>query len=186
MTFLRPIARRVAARCLRARHARSARPRRVDRAEPRDRGPTNMRVASGSAPNRAGFTLVEMMVVVVIIGLLATVVAINVLPSQDRAMVTKAKADIATLEQAIETYRLDNLDFPDDLQALVAAPPNLASPDRYRPGGYVRRLPEDPWGEPYQYRRQSAHGGQFDVYSYGADRKQGGEGNDADLGNWQG
>ena len=145
-----------------------------------------MRVASGSAPNRAGFTLVEMMVVVVVIGLLATVVAINVLPSQDRAMVTKAKADIATLEQAIETYRLDNLDFPDDLQALVAAPPNLASPDRYRPGGYVRRLPEDPWGEPYQYRRQSAHGGQFDVYSYGADRKQGGEGNDADLGNWQG
>jgi general secretion pathway protein G len=129
---------------------------------------------------------VELMVVIVIIGLLATVVAINVLPSQDRAMVTKAKADIATLEQAIETYRLDNLDFPDDLQALVAAPPTLASPDRYRPGGYVRRLPEDPWGEPYRYRRPSAHGGQFDVYSLGADRKEGGEGNDADLGNWEG
>jgi general secretion pathway protein G len=128
---------------------------------------------------------VELMVVIVIIGLLATVVAINVLPSQDRAMVTKAKADIATLEQAIETYRLDNLDFPDDLQALVTAPPTLASPDRYRPGGYVRRLPEDPWGEPYLYRRPSAHGGQFDVYSLGADRKEGGEGNDADLGNWE-
>ena len=142
------------------------------------------RAASGSASNRQGFTLVEMMVVVVILGLLATVVAINVLPSQDRAMVTKARADIATLEQAIETYRLDNLDFPDDLQSLVAAPTGLANPDRYRPGGYVRRLPQDPWGEPYQYRRQSAHGGQFDVYSYGADRKQGGEGNDADLGNW--
>ena len=125
------------------------------------------------------------MVVIVIIGLLATVVAINVLPSQDRAMVTKAKADIATLEQAIETYRLDNLDFPADLQALVAAPPTLSSPERYRPGGYVRRLPEDPWGEPYRYRRPSAHGGQFDVYSYGADRKEGGEGNDADLGNWE-
>lgn len=134
---------------------------------------------------RQGFTLVEMMVVVVIIGLLATVVAINVLPSQDRAMVTKAKADIATLEQAIETYRLDNLDFPADLQALVAAPPGLASPDRYRPGGYVRRLPQDPWGQPYQYRRQSTRGGQFDVFSYGADRKEGGEGNDADLGNWE-
>ena len=130
--------------------------------------------------------LVVIMVVVVIIGLLATVVAINVLPSQDRAMVTKAKADIATLEQAIETYRLDNLDFPADLQALVAAPPGLASPDRYRPGGYVRRLPQDPWGQPYQYRRQSARGGQFDVFSYGADRKEGGEGNDADLGNWEG
>jgi len=135
---------------------------------------------------RAGFTLVELMVVIVIIGLLATVVAINVLPSQDRAMVGKARADISTLEQAIETYRLDNLDFPADLQALVAAPAGLANPERYRPGGYVRRLPEDPWGNSYGYRRPSTHGGQFDVFSLGADGKEGGEGNDADLGNWQG
>ena len=125
------------------------------------------------------------MVVIVIIGLLATVVAINVLPSQDRAMIGKAKADISVLEQAIETYRLDNLTFPDDLQALVAAPAGLAQPERYRQGGYVRRLPEDPWGNPYQYRRPSTHGGQFDVYSLGADGREGGEGNDADLGNWQ-
>ncbi|MFN3930940.1 MAG: type II secretion system major pseudopilin GspG [Brevundimonas sp.] len=138
-----------------------------------------------SVPNRAGFTLVELMVVIVIIGLLATVVAINVLPSQDRAMVGKAQADISVLEQAIETYRLDNLTFPDDLQALVAAPAGLARPERYREGGYVRRLPEDPWGNPYQYRRPSAHGGQFDVFSLGADGREGGEGNDADLGNWQ-
>ena len=135
---------------------------------------------------RAGFTLVELMVVIVIIGLLATVVAINVLPSQDRAMVGKARADISVLEQAIETYRLDNLTFPDDLQALVSAPAGLARPERYRQGGYVRRLPEDPWGNPYQYRRPSAHGGQFDVFSFGADGREGGEGNDADLGNWQG
>ncbi|MBW8303077.1 MAG: type II secretion system major pseudopilin GspG [Brevundimonas sp.] len=134
---------------------------------------------------RAGFTLVELMVVIVIIGLLATVVAINVLPSQDRAMVGKAKADISVLEQAIETYRLDNLTFPDDLQGLVAAPAGLAQPERYRQGGYVRRLPEDPWGNPYQYRRPSTHGGQFDVFSLGADGREGGEGNDADLGNWQ-
>ncbi|MBI2260614.1 MAG: type II secretion system major pseudopilin GspG [Caulobacterales bacterium] len=134
---------------------------------------------------RAGFTLVELMVVIVIIGLLATVVAINVLPSQDRAMVGKAKADISVLEQAIETYRLDNLTFPDDLEALVAAPAGLARPERYREGGYVRRLPEDPWGQPYQYRRPSTHGGQFDVFSLGADGREGGEGNDADLGNWQ-
>ena len=134
---------------------------------------------------RSGFTLVELMVVIVIIGLLATVVAINVLPSQDRAMVGKAKADISVLEQAIETYRLDNLTFPDDLQALVAAPAGLARPERYREGGYVRRLPEDPWGNPYQYRRPSTHGGQFDVFSLGADGREGGEGNDADLGNWQ-
>jgi len=134
-----------------------------------------------------GFTLVELMVVIVIIGLLATVVAINVLPSQDRAMVGKARADVATLEQALETYRLDNLVFPDDaqgLQALVALPAGMAHPERYRDGGYVRRLPEDPWGGAYQYRRQSTHGGQFDVYSLGADGKEGGEGNDADVGNW--
>lgn len=143
------------------------------------------RAARLSAASREGFTLVELMVVIVIIGLLATVVAINVLPSQDRAMVTKARADIAVLEQAVETYRLDNLTFPDDLQALVSAPPGLSQPQRYRQGGYVRRLPDDPWGNPYRYRRQSAHGGQFDIYSLGADGKEGGEGNDADLGNWQ-
>jgi len=134
-----------------------------------------------------GFTLVELMVVIVIIGLLATVVAINVLPSQDRAMVGKARADVATLEQALETYRLDNLVFPDDvqgLQALIAPPAGLTRPERYREGGYVRRLPEDPWGAAYQYRRSSAHGGQFDVFSLGADGKEGGEGNDADVGNW--
>jgi general secretion pathway protein G len=169
-----PEIRRLTARGLKAWQARNTRSRRAGRA-----------AHSRRARHRTGFTLVELMVVIVIIGLLATVVAINVLPSQDRAMVTKARADIATLEQAIETYRLDNLDFPDNLQALVAAPPGLTGPDRYRPGGYVRRLPQDPWGQPYQYRRQSTRGGQFDVFSYGADRKEGGEGNDADLGNWE-
>ena len=147
------------------------------------------RARRDSAAGRAGFTLVELMVVIVIIGLLATVVAINVLPSQDKAMVGKARADIAVLEQAIETYRLDNLTFPDDaqgLEALVSPPSGLARPERYRQGGYVRRLPEDPWGNPYQYRRNSAHGGQFDVWSTGADGREGGEGDDADLGNWQG
>ena len=132
---------------------------------------------------RAGFTLVELMVVIVIIGLLATVVALNVLPSQDKAMIGKARADISTLEQAIETYRLDNLTFPDDLNALVTAPANLAQPERYRQGGYIRRLPEDPWGNPYQYARPGKHG-PFDIYSFGADDREGGEKNDADIGNW--
>lgn len=141
-----------------------------------------------SSRRRDGFTLVELMVVIVIIGLLATVVAINVLPSQDKAMLGKARADVATLETALEQYRLDNLVFPtteQGLQALVAAPAGLARPERYRQGGYVRRLPEDPWGHAYQYRRPSAHGQAFDVWSFGADGREGGEGEDADLGNWQ-
>lgn len=173
--FSIPDARRAATRLLRTagRIRAEAAPRRARR---------------NGAPDREGFTLVELMVVIVIIGLLATVVALNVLPSQDRAMVGKARADIAVLEQAIETYRLDNLAFPEDaqgLEALAAAPAGLARPERYRQGGYVRRLPQDPWGNPYQYRRRSAHGGQFDVFSLGADGREGGEGDDADLGNWQ-
>ena len=134
-----------------------------------------------------GFTLVELMVVIVIIGLLATVVMLNVLPSQDRAMVQKARADVSVLEQAMESYRLDNLTYPSNeagLQALVTAPAGLARPDRYREGGYVRRLPEDPWGNPYQYRTPGEHGA-FDIYSLGADGEPGGEKNDADIGNWQ-
>ncbi len=137
---------------------------------------------------RAGFTLVEVMVVVVIIGLLATVVVINVLPAQDRAMVEKAGADIAVLEQAVETYRLDNLTFPrteDGLQALVEPPASLTRPERYRQGGYVRRLPDDPWGNPYQYRQPGSDNRAFEIISLGADGQEGGEGNDADISNWR-
>ena len=138
-------------------------------------------------PRRAaGFTLVELMVVIVIIGLLATVVMINVMPSQDRAMVEKARADVSVLEQAVETYRLENLVYPrteQGLDALVQAPAGLARPERYRKGGYVRRLPADPWGNPYQYR-QPGRNGAFDIFSLGADGAEGGEGDNADIGNW--
>jgi general secretion pathway protein G len=164
MMHLGPITRRAAARCLRAPRVRSDRRK------------------------RAGFTLVEVMVVVVIIGLLATVVVINVLPAQDRAMVEKAGADIAVLEQAVETYRLDNLTFPrteDGLQALVAPPASLNRPERYRQGGYVRRLPDDPWGNPYQYRQPGRDNRPFEIISLGADGQEGGEGNDADISNWR-
>ena len=135
---------------------------------------------------RRGFTLVEMMVVIVILGLLATVVLINVLPAQDRAMKEKARADIAVLEQAVESYRLDNFRFPandDGLQALVTPPGSLTQADRYREGGYVRRLPKDPWGGAYQYRAPGQHG-VVDIFSFGADGREGGEGKDADIGNW--
>mgnify|MGYP000070610166 CR=1 FL=1 len=129
-----------------------------------------------------GFTLVELMVVIVIIGLLATVVLINVLPSQDKAMVTKAKADIATLEQAMEMYRLDNLSYPaggDGLNALVNAPAGT-QPGRYRSGGYIKNLPNDPWGRPYQLSVPGRRGA-FDIYSLGADGAPGGEGEKADI-----
>ncbi|MBJ6983908.1 type II secretion system major pseudopilin GspG [Luteimonas sp. MC1750] len=135
----------------------------------------------------AGFTLVELMVAIVIIGLLSTVVMINVMPSQDRAMAEKARADISVLEQALETYRLDNMAYPttaQGLDALLTAPSGLARPERYRKGGYIRRLPEDPWGQAYQYRQPGRSGG-FDVYSFGADVAEGGDGDGADIGNWR-
>lgn len=138
-------------------------------------------------PASRGFTLIELMVVIVIIGLLATVVVINVMPSQDRAMAEKARADVALLEQALEAYRLDNLVYPrtdQGLQALLQAPAGLARPERYRKGGYIRRLPADPWGTPYQYRLPGRRGA-FDVYSFAADGAEGGEGENADIGNWQ-
>lgn len=137
--------------------------------------------------NEDGFTLVELMVVIVILGLLATIVAINVLPATGRANTEKSRADIATIEQALEMYRLDNLNYPantEGLQALVAPPPGMSQPQRYRQGGYIKRLPDDPWGNPYRYvfpGQRSA----FDVFSYGADNAEGGEGENADIGNWE-
>ena len=134
-----------------------------------------------------GFTLVELMVVVVIIGLLATIVALNVLPSGDTARVQKAKADIATIEDALELYKLQNISYPttsQGLAALSAAPAGLADPSRYQAGGYLKRLPDDPWGRPYLYASPGRHG-QADVWSLGADGKKGGEGIDADITSWE-
>ena len=131
----------------------------------------------------AGFTLIELLVVIVIIGLLGTIVAINVFGALGTSNVAKAKADIAVLESALEQYRLDNLTYPstsDGLGALSAPPPGLAQPERYRVGGYIKKLPNDPWGNSYHYAapgRQSA----FDVYSLGADGQTGGEGENADI-----
>ena len=131
-----------------------------------------------------GFTLTELMVVLFILGLLSAIVLVNVLPSQDKAMVTKARADIATLESAMEQYRLDNLSYPgagEGLNALRAAPAGLADPSRYRPGGYIRSLPNDPWGRPYQLSVPGRNGAPFDIYSLGADNAPGGEAENADI-----
>ena len=134
-----------------------------------------------------GFTLIELMVVLVIIGLLATIVVINVIPLGDQGKVTKAKADIENIQQALELYKLQNLNYPttsDGLSALVAPPADLADPSRYQKGGYIRKLPKDPWGHDYLYASPGQHGA-FDVWTYGADGKEGGEGVDADIGSWQ-
>ncbi len=124
-------------------------------------------------PNEEGFSLVELMVVIVIIGLLATIVIINVMPAADRAAVTKARADIATLEQGVDMYRLDHRRYPtsaEGLQALVD-------------GDYIRRLPDDPWGNPYRYSAPGAEGRPFQISSLGADGRDGGSGEDEDISN---
>ncbi len=131
-----------------------------------------------------GFTLTELMVVIFIIGLLGTVVAVNVLGARDKAMVTKAQADISQIEQSLESYRLDNLTYPastDGLNALVTAPPSLAQPERYRRGGYIKKLPADPWGRPYNYQAPGPNGKAFDVWSLGADGAPGGTDDNADI-----
>ena len=120
-----------------------------------------------------GFTLVELMVVIVIIGLLATVVIINVMPASNRAAVTKARADIATLEQALDMYRLDNLRYPTEAEGLQA----LVS------GNYIRRLPADPWRKPYAYSAPGTDGADFRIVSLGADGREGGSGEDEDISN---
>jgi general secretion pathway protein G len=132
-----------------------------------------------------GFTLLEIMVVLVILGLLVALVAPNVLQNQDRAMVEKAKADVALLEQALDMYKLDNFQYPttnQGLEALVTKPEIDPQPKRYNSNGYIKRLPQDPWGNPYQYLQPGTKKA-FDVYSLGADGEMGGEGLAADIGN---
>ena len=133
-----------------------------------------------------GFTLVELMVVIVIIGLLATIVAINVLPAGDKARSVTAKADIAAIEGGLDIYRLQNGTYPttsQGLQSLVSAPDG-ANPATYQAGGYLKgKLPVDPWGKPYLYASPGQHG-EADVWTFGRDGKEGGEGVDADIGSW--
>ncbi len=134
-----------------------------------------------------GFSLMELMVVLVILGILATVVVINVLPSRDRAMTEKARTDIRTLEQAVELYQLEMLSYPstgDGLDALVGGPSDTGAAARFPSGGFIRRLPNDPWGNPYQYLYPGEHG-EFDIFTLGADGRAGGEGQNADIGNWE-
>lgn len=136
-----------------------------------------------------GFTLIEIMVVVVIIGILIGLVAPNVLGRVDKARVTAAKTDIATLEQSLEMYRLDNHAYPSTdqgLEALIAKPNGEPDAKNWNPEGYLKKkqLPKDPWGNAYQYVNPGQEGRAYDLYSFGADGREGGENYDADVGNW--
>ena len=132
-----------------------------------------------------GFTLIELMVVLVIIGVLAALIVPNVLDRADDARQTAARTDVTNLMQALKLYRLDNQRFPTSeqgLQALIAKPTSGPQPLNWKP--YLEKLPNDPWGRPYQYLSPGVKG-EIDVMSFGADGQSGGEGKDADIGSWQ-
>ena len=131
----------------------------------------------------AGFTLIEIMVVVVILGLLAAVVAPRIMSRPDEARMVAAKADIAAVTQALKLYRLDNTMYPSSeqgLAALVQKPSASPLPLNWKNGGYLDRVPKDPWGREYQYLNPGQKG-EIDVYSLGADGQPGGEGSSADI-----
>ncbi len=134
-----------------------------------------------------GFTLIEIMVVVVIMGVLAALVVPRLMGRTDDARILAARQDIATLMQALKLYRLDNQRYPtteQGLQALVTRPAMAPVPPNWKTGGYLDRLNRDPWGNAYQYLSPGTHG-EIDLFSYGADGKPGGTGNDADIGSWE-
>jgi general secretion pathway protein G len=133
-----------------------------------------------------GFTLIEIMVVVVIIGLLAAVILPNVFGNVVRAQISRAKADIQGIETGLTMFKLDNYKYPSTdlgLQALVQRP-NDPTIRNWRENGYLRKLNLDPWGNPYQYLFPGQRGMEYDLYSFGADSQEGGEGENADIGNW--
>jgi general secretion pathway protein G len=135
---------------------------------------------------RQGFTLIEVMIVIVILGILAAIVVPKIISRPDEARVIAAKQDIASLMQALKLYRLDNQRYPtteQGLQALVIKPTATPVPPNWKGGGYIERLPKDPWGNAYQYLNPGLHG-EIDVFSFGADGAPDGEGNDADIGSW--
>jgi general secretion pathway protein G len=134
---------------------------------------------------KAGFTLIELMVVLVIIGVLAALIVPNVLDRADDARATAAKTDVNNLVQALKLYKLDNQRYPSSeqgLQALVARPTVGVIPSNWKP--YLEKLPNDPWQRPYQYLNPGVKG-EIDVMSFGADGQPGGEGKNADIGSWQ-
>lgn len=141
------------------------------------------------APSRAmrGFSLLELMIVVVILGILAALVVPKIMDRPDEARQVAARQDIAAIQQALKLYRLDNFRYPSTEQGLAALarkPTIEPLPANWKGGGYLDKLPKDPWGNSYQYLNPGVHA-EIDVFSYGADSEPGGEGANADIGSWQ-
>ncbi|HTQ02115.1 MAG TPA: type II secretion system major pseudopilin GspG [Casimicrobiaceae bacterium] len=146
----------------------------------------SLRRAVPRRPRGAGFTLIEILVVIVILGVLAALIVPNVLSRPDEARATVAKSDIAAIMQALKLYRLDNQRYPTSeqgLAALVTKPDLPPVPANWKPGGYLEKLPKDPWGRPYVYVNPGVRS-EIEVMSFGADGQPGGAGADADIGSW--
>jgi general secretion pathway protein G len=146
-----------------------------------------MKRSHHAVQNQRGFTLIEIMVVVVILGILAAIVVPRLLDRPDEAKITKAKVDIKSIEEALGLFKLDNGFFPSTeqgLKALVTKPEVGQIPAKFPAGGYLKKAPLDPWGKPYAYLSPGAHG-DYDLISFGADGEPGGEGKNADINNWE-
>lgn len=133
-----------------------------------------------------GFTLIEIMVVMVILGLLVAIVAPNIMGRSDQAKVTVAKTQMSNIANALDLYRLDNSHYPSTqqgLKALVSKPSGSPEPQNYNPDGYLKSVPEDPWGKEYEYISPGTEG-PYDLFSYGSDGRQGGEGDASDISVW--
>lgn len=142
--------------------------------------------ATLTRPKQIGFTLIEIMVVIVIIGVLAALVVPNIMGRPDEARISAAKSDIQAISNALNLYKLDNYTYPSTdqgLQALVTKPAGSPEAKNWNPEGYLSKLPKDGWGNEYQYISPGAHG-RFDLYSFGADGREGGEGVDKDIVSW--
>ena len=133
-----------------------------------------------------GFTLIEIMVVMVILGLLVAIVAPNIMGRSDQAKVTVAETQLSNIANALDLYRLDNSQYPSTqqgLEALVSKPSGNPEPKNWNPDGYLKSVPEDPWGAEYQYVSPGTEG-PYDLYSYGSDGQEGGDGDAADISAW--
>lgn len=138
-------------------------------------------------PKDAGFSLLELMVVVVILSILALVIVPRVIDRPDQARAARAQSDIAAISSAVQLYRLDNFRYPtteQGLAALVTRPSTDPVPANWAASGYMDRLPVDPWGQPFLYLSPGVHTKDFDIFTYGADGVTGGSGADADIGSW--